>query len=126
MDDRATKLIREMANELPGLVASAVVHLEDGLSIAEVNKREDIDASAAAAYLASIVQSNLQALRVLADDQVTDDILITTDKNYYLIKHTQGKPYFIFAMTEKDEWLGRARLIMREYEKLVGEALASL
>ena len=115
MTDKATELLKEMADQLPGLVVTAAVHLEDGLPIAEVTTKSGVDAGASSAYLATIVQSNLQALKALAEDQVTDDILITTDQYYFLIRHSPGSPYFLFVMTLRDEWLGRARLIMKDF-----------
>lgn len=117
MTDKATELLKEMAEQLPGLVVTAAVHLEDGLPIAEVTKKGDVDAGASSAYLATIVQSNLQAIKALAGDQVTDDILITTDQYYFLIRYSPGRPYFLFVMTMRDEWLGRARLIMKEFNQ---------
>lgn len=123
MKTNPQKLIKKMADELPGLVASALVHLDDGLVIAEISKRNNFDASQASAYLASIVQSNLSAIKVLTDNQVTDDILITTDKNYFLIRHVHDQPFFLFVMTEKDEWLGRARLLMKQYDQSIIEAM---
>ena len=117
MTDKATELLNEMAEQLPGLVVTAAVHLEDGLPVAEVTKKSDVDAGASSAYLATIVQSNLQAIKALAGDQVTDDILITTDQYYFLIRYSPGRPYFLFVMTMRDEWLGRARLIMKEFNQ---------
>jgi predicted regulator of Ras-like GTPase activity (Roadblock/LC7/MglB family) len=123
MTDKATALLQDMAQKLPSLVAAAAVHLADGLSIAELSTKPEVEASTASAYLAIIVQSNLQAIKILADGQVMDDILITTDQYYFLIRHTPGRPYFLFVMTEKDEWLGRARLIMREFNQSMEEIL---
>ncbi|MEW6263983.1 MAG: hypothetical protein AB1641_12985 [Thermodesulfobacteriota bacterium] len=123
MLNKAAALIQEMAGHLPSLVATAVVHLEDGLSITGVSTREDVDAGAASAYLATIVQSNQKAIKALADGQVTDDILITTDQYYFLIRHSHTLPYFLFVMTQKDEWLGRARLIMADYNRRMEEIL---
>ena len=123
MTDKATALLREMADKLPSLVAAAAVHLEDGLSIAELSVKPGAEASTASAFLATIVQSNLQAIKILADGQVLDDILITTDQYYFLIRHSKERPYFLFFMTEKDEWLGRARLIMRECNQMMEEIL---
>lgn len=119
MTDKATALIRQMAAQIPSLVAAAVVHLEDGLPIAEVSNRDDINAGAASAYLATIVQSNLQALKTLADGQITDNILITTDQYYFLIHHNYQRPYFLFVMSQKDGWIGQARLVMEKYNTLM-------
>ena len=119
------KILEHMAHELPGFVASAVVLIDDGLSVAELSTHPDVEAGTASAYLASIVKSNLKAIKLLAGDQTTDDILITTESNYFLIRHISGKPFFLFVMTKKDEWLGRARVLMRDYEKAVVGALGT-
>ena len=123
MNVRPEKLIVEMADKIPGLVASAIVHLEDGLSIAEVTRKDGVDPGAASVYLANIVKSNRKAIHSLVGDQVTDDILITTDEYRFLIKQTADRPYFLFVITEKDEWLGRARLIMQAYIVQMEEVL---
>lgn len=116
MIDKVQELIREMSNELPGVLAAAVVTVDDGLSIAEVTKKEGVETAAASAYLASIVKSNGKAIGLLADDEVTDDILITTSHYHFIIRHMPDQPFFIFMMTSKDEWLGKARLLIKKFE----------
>ncbi len=116
MIDKVQELIRAMSNELPGILAAAVVTVDDGLSIAEVTKKEGVETAAASAYLASIVKSNGKAIGLLADDQVTDDILITTSQYHFIIRHMPDQPFFIFVMTSKDEWLGKARLLIKKFE----------
>lgn len=116
MINELQSLINQMSKELPGILAAAVVTVEDGMSIAEVSRREDIEPAAAAAYLASIVKSNGKAINLLADDEVVDDILITTSRYHFIIRHEEDKPYFIFVMTTKEEWLGKARMLIKNYE----------
>jgi len=105
-----------MSKELPGVLAVAVVTVDDGLSIAEVTRKEGVETAAASAYLASIVKSNGKAIGLLADDEVTDDILITTSHYHFIIRHMPEQPFFIFVMTTKDEWLGKARMLMKKFE----------
>ena len=109
-------LIDQMSRELPGILAAAVVTVEDGMSIAEVRRREDIETAAAAAYLASIVKSNAKAINLLADDEEVEDILITTRQYHFIIRHVGDQPFFIFLMTTKEEWLGKARMLIKKYE----------
>ncbi len=109
-------LIEKMSEELPGVLAAAVVTVDDGMSIAEVTRRDDIDTAAASAYLASIVKSNTRAIKLLADDELTDDILVTTSQYHFIIRHMPDQPFFIFVMTTKEEWLGKARLLIKKYE----------
>lgn len=109
-------LLDQMAKELPGVLAAAVVTVADGMSIAEVQRREHIDTAAAAAYLASIVKSNAKAINLLADDEEVEDILITTRHYHFIIRHIDDQPFFIFVMTSKQEWLAKARLLIKKYE----------
>jgi predicted regulator of Ras-like GTPase activity (Roadblock/LC7/MglB family) len=109
-------LIEQMAQELPGILAAAVVTVDDGMSIAAVSRRPEIETAAASAYLASIVKSNSKAIGLLADDQVTDDILITTDQYHFIIRHMADQPIFIFLMTTREEWLAKARMLIKKYE----------
>ncbi len=114
-------LIEAMSKELPGILAAAVVTIEDGMSIAEASRREDIETAAASAYLASIVKSNAKAIRLLADDEEVDDILVTTSQYHFIIRHQPDQPFFIFLMTSKETWLGKARMLIRKYEDRFSE-----
>ena len=78
MINKVKRLIEALSRELPGVLSAAVVTVDDGLSIAEVSKIDGLETAAASAYLASIVKSNGKAISLLADDEITDDILITT------------------------------------------------
>jgi predicted regulator of Ras-like GTPase activity (Roadblock/LC7/MglB family) len=109
-------LIDQMSMELPGILAAAVVTVEDGMSIAEVSRREDVEPAVVAAYLASIVKSNAKAINLLADDEDVEDILITTRHYNFIIRHNDNQPFFIFVMTTKEEWVGKARLLIKKYE----------
>lgn len=116
MINQLQNLIVQLSGELPGILAVAVVTVEDGMSIAEVSRDDDIEPAVAAAYLASIVKSNSKAINLLADDEVVEDILITTSKYHFIIRHVEGEPFFVFLMTTKEEWLAKARKLIKKYE----------
>lgn len=116
MIHKLQSLIERMSKELPGILAAAVVTVEDGMSIAAVRRREDIETDAASAYLASIVRSNAKAIRLLADNEEVEDILVTTSQYHFIIRHMPEQPFFIFVMTTKEEWLAKARILIRKYE----------
>ncbi len=109
-------VLKNMSDAIPGSLVAAVVSINDGLSIAEDCRREGIDSAAASAYLASIVKSNQNAISLLAGDQLTEDILITTQDYYFIIRCLSDQPFFIFLMTEKGSWLGLARMVMEDYD----------
>jgi len=117
MINELQELVEKMCGELPGVLAVAVVTVEDGMSIAEASSEAEIETAAASAYLASIVKSNAKAIRLLADDEEVDDILVTTSKYHFIIRHQPEQPFFIFLMTTRETWLGKARLLITRYEE---------
>ncbi len=116
MIDKIQVILKSMSDAIPEVLAAAVVSVDDGLSIAEECRREDMDSAAASAYLASIVKSNYNAIKLLAGDQVTEDILITTQDYYFIIRYLPDQPFFIFLMMTRGSWLGMARMVMAEYD----------
>lgn len=116
MINKLQNLVETMRGELPGVLAAAVVTVEDGMSIAEASSRDDIETAAASAYLASIVKSNAKAIKLLADDEEIDDILVTTSNYHFIIRHQPDQPFFIFLMTSRETWLGKSRLLITKYE----------
>ena len=126
MINKVEKLIEAMTRELPGILAAAVVTVDDGLSIAQVTRKEGVETAAASAYLASIVKSNGKAIGLLADDEITDDILITTSQYHFIIRHMPEQPFFIFVMTTKEEWLGKARMLIKKFEEELSRFSESL
>lgn len=121
MIEKIQLLVEEMAQELPHILAVAVVTVDDGMSIAEASRQQGLETAAASAYLASIVKSNSKAINLLADNEIIDDILITTDQYHFIIRHMPDQPFFLFLMTSKDEWLAKARNVIKKYEpKFVG------
>jgi predicted regulator of Ras-like GTPase activity (Roadblock/LC7/MglB family) len=116
MIEKIQSLVEEMSQELPYILAVAVVTVDDGMSIAEATRREGLETAAASAYLASIVKSNSKAISLLADSEVIDDILITTGRYHFIIRHMPEQPFFIFMMTSREEWLAKARMVIKKYE----------
>ena len=113
--------LNTMAGEIPGVLAIAVVAVDDGLSIAESRRREDIDVAEAAAYLSAIVKSNARAIQLLAGSEAVDDILVTTSNYHFIIRHVSEQPFFVFLMTTKEAWLAKARLLLKKYEPQFAE-----
>lgn len=64
----------------------------------------ELKTEAAASYLASIVKSNAKAINLLTGNQQTEDILVTTDLSYYLIRDLPGQPLF-FLSHDKPWWV---------------------
>jgi len=123
MAQELVDVLVDLSQDLPGFVAAAVVFIDDGLPIAEFSQDEQVEASAASAYLTSIVKSNRKAIKLMSNDQVVGDILVTTESHYFLIRHVENRAFFIFIMLDRNEWLGKARMLIGQYEKRVNEIL---
>ncbi|MEN8139806.1 MAG: hypothetical protein ABFR97_01120 [Thermodesulfobacteriota bacterium] len=118
-----TDVLEVMAQELPGFVASAVVFIDSGLPIAEYSTDPTIEPSVAAAYLTTVVKANNQAIKLMAGEQVADDILVTTESHYFLIRYVQNHSFFTFIMSERNEWLGKSRMLICKYENKINDIL---
>ncbi|WP_339137580.1 MAG: hypothetical protein WGN25_05790 [Candidatus Electrothrix sp. GW3-4] len=109
-------LLDRLEKKLPGFLTAAVVNCDDGLSLAELSVQPEIEAGVAAAYLSSIVKSNRKAIKLLANDEVTDDIIISTGQHHFIIRDLTNLPFFLFVMTDRTEWLGRTKMVMQSFE----------
>ena len=109
-------LLERLKKELPGFLTAAVVNCDDGLSLSELSVKPEIEAGAAAAYLSSIVKSNRKAIKLLANNEVTDDIIVSTGQYHFIIRDLSNLPFFLFVMTDRDEWLGRTKMVMQSFE----------
>ena len=117
-------LLERLKKELPGFLTAAVVNCDDGLSLAELSVKTEIEAGVAAAYLASIVKSNRKAIKLLANNEATDDIIISTGSYHFIIRDLGNLPFFLFVMTDREEWLGRTKMVMQSFEaELLGIVL---
>ncbi len=109
-------LLDRLKEDLPGFLTAAVVNCDDGLSLAELSVKPEIEAGAAAAYLSSIVKSNRKAIKLLANNEKTEDIIISTGQYHFIIRDLNNFPFFLFVMTDRNEWLGRTKMVMQSFE----------
>jgi len=123
MRKKLQNILEQFANELPGYQAAAVVTVDDGLTVAQFCNDSAIETEAAAAYLASIVKSNTKAIKLLGSNQKTEDILVTTDQSYYLIRDLPDQKLFIFLMITREEWMGKARMLLLDHEPEITKIL---
>lgn len=97
MINQLPPLLERLKKELPGFLTAAVVNCDDGLSLSELSVKPEIEAGAAAAYLSSIVKSNRKAIKLLADNEVTDDIIVSTGQYHFIIRDLSNLPFFLFC-----------------------------
>ncbi len=122
------EILEKAAGEVSELIGTAIVNLESGLPIATFSPNPDFDVAVASAVYAEVLKENNKALELLGGAEVvgeTEDILVTTDRAYILVRQLGEKHYHGVAITKKGN-LGLARVIMKKYEIPFLEALKEL
>ncbi len=122
------EILEKSAQEIPELMGTSIVNLESGLPIATYSPDPNFDVAVASAVYAEVLKANNRALELLGGPEAvgeTEDILITTDMAYILIRQLGEKHYHGVAITRKGN-LGLARVIMKKYEIPFLEALKEL
>jgi predicted regulator of Ras-like GTPase activity (Roadblock/LC7/MglB family) len=116
----------QFRQEVPEFVSTDIVSVDSGLSIGGATNDPEFDASVAAASYSEVVKSNQRALDLLGlGGESTEDILITTVKNYILIRILGGEYYHLVAIARRGN-LGLARAIMKKYEPRLLQAVGQL
>ncbi|WP_201328034.1 roadblock/LC7 domain-containing protein [Thermotomaculum hydrothermale] len=122
------KLLESAAKEIAEMVGASVVNMETGLALASYSVDPSFDVSVSSAAYAEVLKQNDVALDLLGGPEVVgevEDILVTTDKFYFLVRKLGNKHFLGVAITKKGN-LGLARVIMKKYEPKMEEELAEL
>lgn len=120
---RLEVVIAKFREEIPHFIATDVVNVETGLSVAGGSVDPNFDASVAAACYAEVTKSNAQALDLLGlGGNTTEDILFSTREAYLLLR-VIGREHFHGLAITKHGALGYARSVMKKYEPKILEAI---
>lgn len=123
---RLQEILDALREEVPEFVSTDVVNVESGLSIGGGSADPQFDSSLASATSAEVVKANRNALELLglgADS--TEDILITTESVYLLIRMLGAEYYLVLAVRRKGN-LGLARAIMKKHQPRLLAAVGEL
>ena len=115
--------LEHFSASLPGFLSASVVHRDDGTSLGSVISRDDLDAEAADAYFAAMLDKNARALQALrlADD--TEDVSLTTSEALFLVRVLPGTRYAWIAVTGRRNAMGLVRELMRRHQAALMQAL---
>lgn len=116
-------VLTDFRNEIDGFVSTDIVGITDGISIAGGSIIPNFDSSVASAEFAAVTNSSMRALKSLGNDKL-EDVLFTTDNLYIIVRVFSGSEYFHgLAINKTNGNLGRSRLIMKNYEHKIVEAM---
>jgi predicted regulator of Ras-like GTPase activity (Roadblock/LC7/MglB family) len=117
------ELITKFRADVPHFMATDIVQIDSGLSVAGGSVEPSFDSSLASACYADVVKSNTQALDLLGlGANTSEDILISTRDAFILLRLLGREHYHCLAIT-KHGALGYARSVMKKYEPHFLEAL---
>ena len=115
------EILAELADEVPGLLATAVVGM-DGLTIAEVT-RGPINVEQTGAQMTLLIKLVETSTQKLGAGTV-QDYLLTTDKAYLLLRFLGNSQYFLGMSANRSKTnLGKMRLYSRVYAEKLAAAM---
>jgi predicted regulator of Ras-like GTPase activity (Roadblock/LC7/MglB family) len=110
----AGQAVQNILNELPGLMAVAVVDISSGMSLAS-HTNSTINPDTAAAYNTEVVKQKQKAIGALKlQGETIDDVLITLTNQLHLLKLVNdGKKFIYLVVNPRDTNLAIAREVVR-------------
>ena len=112
----AGQAVQNIINDLPGLLAVAVVDISSGMSLAS-HSNSSINPDTAAAYNTEVVKQKQKAMQALKlQGETIEDILITLSNQLHLIKlNPAGSKFIYLVVNSRDTNLAIAREVLRSH-----------
>jgi hypothetical protein len=112
------------AMQIDGAVGAALVDHTSGMALGTVGGGKDLDLTVAAAGNTDVVRAKLRAMEMLNLTENVEDILITLETQYHLIRplnsRRSGRGLFLYLVLNKDRAnLAMARHQLRGIEHLI-------
>jgi predicted regulator of Ras-like GTPase activity (Roadblock/LC7/MglB family) len=116
----AGQAVQNILNDLPGLLAVAVVDISSGMSLAS-HTNSSINPDTAAAYNTEVVKQKQKAIAALKlQGEAIDDVLITLTSQLHLLKLVNdGKKFIYLVVNPRDTNLAIAREVVRAQTDLL-------
>jgi len=110
----------KIESDVTGVIATAVVDLESGMTLAAKSNRPDFDLAVASAYNSELVKQKMKIMRALNLKSALEDMLLTLTDQFHLIKFLPGGTSFLYLAADRS---GTNLAILRNS---VGKHVASL
>lgn len=120
-NNAAGQAVQNIINDLPQLLAVAIVDTQSGMTLASHSNSATLNPETAAAYNTEVVKQKQKAMTALKlADETIDDILITLTNQLHLINLIDGGKKFIYlAVNGRDTNLAIARDVLRQQRELL-------
>ncbi|WP_405952559.1 hypothetical protein OG588_46420 [Streptomyces prunicolor] len=115
--------LKEMTAGIEGALGAAVVDYTSGMALGTLGGSKSLDLTVAAAGNTDVIRSKVRTMEQLGLKGQIEDILITLDSQYHLIRLVTGRNgngLFLYLVLDK----GRSNLAMARHQlKRVEEAI---
>ena len=91
----------KIEGDVNGVIATAAVDLESGMTLAAKTNRPEFDLAAASAYNSELVKQKLKIMKTLNLKCTLEDMLITLSDQFHLIKFLPGGSSFLYLAAER-------------------------
>lgn len=88
--------------DVNGVIATAAVDLESGMTLAAKSNRGDFDLTVASAYNSELVKQKLKIMRALNLKVQLEDMLLTLTDQFHLIKLLPGGVSFLYLAVDRN------------------------
>ena len=91
----------KIEGDVNGVIATAVVDLESGMTLAAKSNRSDFDLAVASAYNSELVKQKMKIMRALNLKSSLEDMLLTLSDQFHLIKFLPGGTSFLYLAADR-------------------------
>jgi hypothetical protein len=91
----------KIENDVTGVIATAVVDLESGMTLAAKSNRPEFDLAVASAYNSELVKQKMKIMRALNLKSNLEDMLLTLTDQFHLIKFLPGGTSFLYLAADR-------------------------
>jgi hypothetical protein len=87
--------------DVNGVIATAAVDMDSGMTLASKSNRADFDLTVASAYNSELVKQKLKIMQALHLKSTLEDMLLTLSDQIHLIKIFPGSKTFLYLAADK-------------------------
>lgn len=93
--------ISRIEAEVSGVIATAAVDLESGMTLAAKSNRADFDLTVASAYNSELVKQKMKIMKALNLKASLEDMLLTLTDQIHVIRLLPGGTAFIYLAADR-------------------------
>jgi hypothetical protein len=91
----------KIEGDVNGVIATAVVDLESGMTLAAKTNRPEFDLAVASAYNSELVKQKMKIMKALNLKSSLEDMLLTLTDQFHLIKFLPGGGSFLYLAADR-------------------------